>query len=483
MKTKNILSILSLIVISLLLLSCYEADQSDQVESTTATLKPRIVVLTDIAPGDIEPDDMESMIRLMVHADLFEIEALITSGGWNSSGRSYPISWKDSLETTVDAYEKDLPNLMKRSEQTDFLSLEKESEQQEIGYWPSADYLRSRSMLGSLNLGYKEIGEDNVSEGSDFIIELVDEDDDRPVWVTVWGGGNTLAQAIWQVKQERTEEELKTFLNKLRVYTITDQDVSYQERHTNYPFSSHYWMRSEFEKDLLFIWDESAWLSQNGIGASNWHEYAEHIQNHGNLGKIYPKNKYGVEGDTPSFLHVLPNGLNNPEVPNNVGWGGYFEWGIGKDDETYSFTNHSGEANEISKKYETYFYPATFNNFVARMDWAEDGIGNRNPVVIVNDNEGFDILNVAPKQGEEITLDASKSYDPDGDELSYNWWYLPEAGTYAGAIEINDADTPKATITIPADAAGESIHIICEVTDNGSPVLTGYRRVVITPKQ
>ena len=42
--------------------------------STTTSdfgLKPRIVVLTDIAPGDIEPDDMESMIRLMAHADLF----------------------------------------------------------------------------------------------------------------------------------------------------------------------------------------------------------------------------------------------------------------------------------------------------------------------------------------------------------------------------------------------------------------------------
>ena len=296
MKTKNILSTLSLIAISLLLLSCYQAEQTYQEENTTAPLKPRIVVLTDIAPGDIEPDDMESMIRLMAHADLFEIEALITSGGWNSSGRSYPISWKDSLKSTLDAYEKDLHNLMKRSEQTSFLSLEKENQQQRIGYWPSADYLRSRSMLGSLNLGYKEIGENNVSEGSDFIIELVDEDDDRPVWVTVWGGGNTLAQAIWQVKQERTEEEIKTFLNKLRVYTITDQDVSYQERHTNYPFSSHYWMRSEFADDLLFIWDESAWLSQNEIGANNWHEYAEHIQNHGNLGKIYPKNKYGVEG-------------------------------------------------------------------------------------------------------------------------------------------------------------------------------------------
>ena len=28
-------------------------------------LKPRLVVCTDIAPADVEPDDMESMVRLM----------------------------------------------------------------------------------------------------------------------------------------------------------------------------------------------------------------------------------------------------------------------------------------------------------------------------------------------------------------------------------------------------------------------------------
>jgi hypothetical protein len=86
-------------------------------------------------------------------------------------------------------------------------------------------------------------------------------------------------------------------------------------------------MRREFEKDLFFIWDECAWKFQNGTGRKNWEEYATHIQDHGNLGKVYPKYKYGVEGDTPSFLHILPNGLNDPEIPNQVSWGGYFEWG------------------------------------------------------------------------------------------------------------------------------------------------------------
>ena len=70
-------------------------------------------------------------------------------------------------------------------------------------------------------MGYKFIGKDNKNAGSDLIIKMADEKDERPIWVGVWGGANTLAQAIWQVQQERTPEQLKA-LQKVRVYTITD---------------------------------------------------------------------------------------------------------------------------------------------------------------------------------------------------------------------------------------------------------------------
>ena len=241
-------------------------------------LKPRIVVLTDIAPADWEPDDMESAVRLMAHADLFEVEALITSGGWNSSNLVYRVGWKDSLNTIINAYEKDLPGLMKRSGQVSFQSLKKESGKQKIGYWPSADYMRSRVMVGSLELGQRMIGDANRSVGSDHIIALADERDERPIWILAWGGANTFAQAVWQVEQDRTPEEVKAFLNKFRVYTITDQDVPLGNPDVSFDFCSHQRLRRDFPQDLKFIWDESAWQSQNGIGASNWKEYEEHIQ-------------------------------------------------------------------------------------------------------------------------------------------------------------------------------------------------------------
>lgn len=435
-------------------------------------LKPRMVVLTDVSTW--ETDDSESLVRLLVHADLFEIEALIYTTGWSLDKTRD--DFFELIHDAVNAYEKDVPNLMKRSNQQDFLM---DENRQETGYWPSPDYLREHTVFGSKNRGFKFIGEENDSPGSELIIELADEDDDRPLWVTIWGGGNTLAQAIWRVQQDRSMEQLKTFLQKLRVYTITDQD---RDQRTDFSISSHQWMRGEFEKDLFFIWDECAWKFQNGTGRKNWEEYATHIQDHGNLGKVYPKYKYGVEGDTPSFLHVLPNGLNDPEIPNQVSWGGYFEWGICEDDSTYAYTNFEGSANEICNYYETYFYPATFNNFAARMDWAKEGKGNRNPVLVLNGYKGYLPIHIEKKEGKHLTVDASGSFDPENDTLQFNWWILPEAGSYEKEIAIPNNTSDKIRIKLPSDSAGKNFHVICEVTDNGEPALTSYRRIIIHSK-
>lgn len=269
-----------------------------------------MVVLTDVST--YETDDSESLVRLLVHADLYEIEGLIFTTGWNLDKTRD--DFMDLIHDAIDAYEKDLPNLLKLSNQQDFLA---DESQQNIGYWPSPAYLRNITVFGSKNRGFKFIAQDNNSLGSELIIKLADEDDKRPLWTTVWGGGNTVAQAIGKVQQERSTAELKTFLRKIPTYAITDQD-RYQK--TAYSISSHQWMRRDFSDDPLFIWDESAWKFQNGTGKSNWDEYAENIQSKGNLGKVYPKYIYGVEGDPSAFLRLMPNGLNDPMVPSQGGW-------------------------------------------------------------------------------------------------------------------------------------------------------------------
>ena len=443
--------------------------------SIAAPLKPRLVVLTDISTW--EPDDHESLIRLLVHADMYEIEGLVYTTGWSISDAEEHKGFMDIIYGVIDAYENDLPNLLKRSDQSGH---DQDNVRQEIGYWPSPDYLRDRTVMGSTNRGMKFIGASNNSAGSNLIIDLADEKDDRPLWVTIWGGGNTLAQAIWQVQNTRSEEELETFLHKIRAYAITDQDRHYNGSE-GYEVSSHQWMRREFADDLLFIWDECAWKFQNGTGRKNWSQYETHIQNHGDLGAQYPKYKFGVEGDTPAFLHVMPNGLNNPDDPTQCSWGGYSEKGLGADSLTYAFTNHAGEANRICNQYENHFYPATFNNFAARMDWAENGAGNRNPVVLINENKGISILQKTPRPGTTVTLDASETFDPDNDDLTFHWWVQPEAGTYSKTITISNSDSSIATVNVPSDSEGKTFHVICEVTDDGTHNLSSYRRIIFEP--
>ncbi|MCF0190348.1 MAG: DUF1593 domain-containing protein [Marinilabiliaceae bacterium] len=458
-------------IISLLTLAL--AGCTGSVISTNQELKPRLVVLTDIGPASVEPDDNESAVRLMSYADRFEIEAICTSTGWNCD--PYPAEWADYLFKVIDAYEKDVPNLMKRSNQEGFLTYEEECGTQKMGYWPSAEYIRSRSMMGSQKAGIGVIGDGNDSPGSNFLIRLADEDDPRPIWVTAWGGANTLAQAIWRVKQERSAEELLKFVRKFRLYTITDQDMKWDMRN-NRAYSSHQWLRREFQDDLLFVWDESAWLNQNELGKSHWESYASLIQTQGELGKTYPNYLWGVEGDTPSFLNIMPNGLNDPEDPTQVGWGGYHSFGISPDSITSVWTNWQEPQKSISDGYEKRFYPDEFNDFAARMAWAQNGTGNTNPVVIVNGESGIKPIHIDAEPGEVITLDASESYDAENNSLSFRWWQQNPHGT---EVVINNPIHAIASFTAPEDIDSNPIHIICEVHDNGAFTLVSYRRVII----
>ena len=430
-------------------------------------LKPRLVVCTDIAPADVEPVDMESMVRLMAYADMFEIEALITSVGWNCD--PYPAEWAEYLQRVIEAYRKDVPKLMRRSGQQEFMPLEDENKQQYIGYWPSADYVKSRAVMGSIHGGIKVIGSDNDSPGSELLIRLADEDDTRPIYVAAWGGANTLAQAIWRVKQTRSAEELKKFVRKFRIYTITDQDMQYSMR-MNRSYSSHMWLRKEFADDLQFVWDEGTWQEQCELGKRHWQQHKDNIQGRGALGGEYPTYKWGVEGDTPSFLYVMPNGLNNPEDPHQCGWAGYHERGMCADSLTTAWTSWQEPVRSISVGYKQRFYPDELNDFMARMQWAAEGKGNLNPYVVIP-NDTINITMIS------LSLDASKSFDPDGDNLQFSWWQQPEIGKTK--VKIEQADQPIATLRIPADAKGDTIHIICEVHDDGPYHLPAYRRIII----
>jgi hypothetical protein len=118
------------------------------------------------------------------------------------------------------------------------------------------------------------------------------------------------------------------------------------------------------------------------------------------------------------------------------------------------------------------------NDFAARADWCVKSYAeaNHQPVVVLAHS-----ADIKAKPGSKVSLSAAGTSDPDGDSLTFSWWQYAEAGTYPGSVDISDSDSVNAMLTVPADAkSGQTIHVVCEVTDSGTPRLTRYARVVVT---
>ena len=53
--------------------------------------------------------------------------------------------------------------------------------------------------------GMQGVGDDFTSEGSEWIIKELQVNDDRPLWISVWGGANVLAQALYDIQKRFSE--------------------------------------------------------------------------------------------------------------------------------------------------------------------------------------------------------------------------------------------------------------------------------------
>jgi hypothetical protein len=446
----------------------------------------RVIILTDIGA---DPDDSQSMVRLLLYSNEIDIKGLIaTTSVWQKT-----VTRPELIKNIIQAYGKVQPNLIKH----------------EPGF-PDAETLLIIVKQGLPKYGMLGVGDGNDSEGSDWIIKVLEENDERPLWISVWGGVNTLAQALYKIEKTKSETEAKKLIAKLRVYTISDQD------------DSGIWIRNNFP-DLFYIvspgddYGSATWSAinsyVNGIDNSeisnSW--LAQNIQqSHGPLGAAYPDVAYGMEGDTPSWISLIPNGLNEPDHPNLGGWGGRYElykpdfaaikkgdsgvpiqpetrniWTNANDRYTPYVYNEYGRAVKLDTitfdDYKTALWrwrDDFQNDFAARMDWCTKPIeeANHPPVPALGHPEQITV-----KSGEGFGLDAHGTTDPDGDNLSCLWFNYPEAGTYKKLIKINSAENVRgAWVIAPEVEKKETAHFILKVTDKGNPQLSRYKRVIVT---
>ena len=448
----------------------------------------RLIVLTDI---EADPDDTQSLVRLLLYTDEIDLKGLIaTTSTWKRTSVA-----PDSIRAVIRAYAKVHGNLLQHDPR-----------------FPSPAALQSLVTQGRPEYGMGGVGEGKDSEGADLIIRELERDDDRPLWISVWGGSNTLAQALHQIRAAKPGAEVERLVAKLRVYMISDQD------------DSGPWIRRSFPRLFCIVtpggdyagatW--SAIMSEvpgidNATISNRW--LAEHIQQaHGPLGAVYPDVAYGMEGDTPAWLGLIPNGLGDPEHPEWGGWGGRYEfyrpevvvtvpptvvngvpteaetrpiWTNASDDYTpprkgeYGRAIVAGDRSYHDAKVTLWRWRDDFqNDFAARMDWTTKPVAaaNHPPIPALAHPQAITVHG-----GERFTLDAHGSTDPDGDSLSFLWFQYREAGSFPGVVPFDGAENLIAVrVVAPKVEKPETLHFILRVTDKGTPALSRYKRIVVT---
>jgi hypothetical protein len=462
-----------LILATLVLLGCTAAHAE----------KPRVIVLTDI---ENEPDDQQSLVRFLVYSNQWDVAGLIATTSTHLRDKVAP----ERIRALIRTYGRVQPNLLLH----------------EPGF-PSEARLLSVVRAGLPGFGLQMVGSGKDSSGSELIVAEADRKDHRPLWVLVWGGPNVLAQALWKLRETRTPAQLARFVSRLRVFTISDQD------------DSGPWLRTNFPK-LFYIaspgvhagggYHASTWA---GISGDRFHgrfsgpDFAivdnpwldANVRSKGPLGAEYPQTKFIMEGDSSSFLYLIGNGLGDPEHPDWGSWGGRYElyrprtrkwfalpetrafWSDAEDE----VSAPDGNWHTTNKATIWRWRQAYQNDFAARMDWTIRPYRSANhpPAVrlAVPDT-------IRARPGQTVTLSAQGTTDPDGDRLSYRWFYYGEAGSFTVSqgktgdpIDIADADAPIASFVVPAGRVMRlgTMHMIVAVTDDGTPALTRYRRIIV----
>ena len=428
----------------------------------------RVMVLTDIGN---EPDDAESMVRFLVYANAFDIEGLLATTSRHQRTTVRP----DLIRQRVAAYGEVLPNLRAHAD----------------GY-PSAETLDGLIRSGRAEYGMAGVGEGKETEASRRIIEAVDADDARPVWVLVWGGAVDLAQALWTVRATRSPDEVAAFVGKLRVYSISDQDDAgpWVRRY----FPDIFWIVSlhAHRHYMLATWGgisgDAMYRFDGPDPALVSNECLETHVRRGPLGALYPRWAFIMEGDTPSFLYLIPNGLGVSERPDFGSWGGRYgrvsTWDNIWTDVSDLVPGLDGAPRQTNKATIWRWREAYQNDFAARIGWtltADRTQANHAPDLVVNGRAGIAPLHLTARPGDTVSLDTTGSADPDGDALTLRWWQYPEAAATNRSPEgtFATADAATTRFTVPANTAGLRLHLILEGTDGRDMPLHAYRRVII----
>jgi len=510
---------------------CLSAN-STKAQSPNKETKPRIVIT-----ADPELDDNNSLIRFLLYSGDINIEGLIyASSGfhwkgdgkgtkWYVPGREYArfgldtcpcVNWRWGknerfIDDAVEAYAKVYPNLKVHDPN-----------------YPSPDLLKSKIRFGNIEFD-GDISKN--SPGSDLIKSLMLDDKPGQLFITAWGGQSTIARALKSIQEQyeyttQWEAIKKKISGKVVLLPSGDQDDTYAKYiKPNWPnidyrqfsggpnygygaqlrakpgdsiYLTSSWMKANVSDRgplgaLYRVWGDGKQMVKGDMidyfGLAGYTNEQLRAMGYVVWMPVQVKGSWLGEGDDFTFMDMLGNGLRAYEEVSYGGWGGRVP--IEKQPNVFSYPGDTSQQAMVSAlstmsdqsnmnvNVFPNFFPAAQLDFAGRLKWSvtpKYSDVNHAPVVKI---EGP--FNVLASPGETIKLNGNVS-DPDRDKVSIKWWQF-QVGTYPGKISISNSNTGQSKMLIPKDAvSGQTIHVILEATDNGSPVLTAYQRVIITVK-
>ena len=506
MKTKTLTSTFLIFLFSTIILSCL-----DPVDLKENKQKIKTIITTD---GEI--DDIDTFIRMLLYANEFEIEGLIYSSSmWHYKGDGKGTLFTSEMEMTkalygertdlrwpgtqwieelISAYSEVYPNLILHDQ----------------GY-PSPEKLKSKIRIGNIDF---EGEMSKITPGSEWIKEKLLEPDTNDLFLQAWGGTNTIARALKSIEEEyKNTDQWETVYQRVSkkaiIYTIMDQDATYKKYigifwpnirvfYNSFQFAgfAYSWQRTVPKKMQPFLEGEFMRKSIQNHGPLLNHYYSygdgkkqkgdeEHI--HGDLSKIkdaqwgsFDQYAFISEGDTPAFLHLVDVGLDNYNHPSFGGWGGRFVPSLNSPSR-FEDGELASDINTYSGKLDSFFPQTRWtdviqNDFAARAEWCIKSYeeSNHPPEIKIKQNS---ILQIKPGGQKRIELISS---DPDGDYINHKAWIYKEISSAQASINLSK-EAVELEISMEAKP-GETIHLIIEGTDSGSPPLTRYQRIIFRIK-
>jgi hypothetical protein len=485
---------------------------------------------------DPELDDANSLIRYLLYSTDFRTEGLIYSSSgfhWKGHGSGKKVSvpnreysrwglnlcpcesWRWApdehfIDLAVATYEQVYPNLRVHDRT-----------------YPTPAELKSKIRWGNVAFD-GDISRD--TPGSDLIKALLLDDEPGPIYLLAWGGQSTIARALKSIEEQyRAAPEWSAIHQRVSRKAILspsgDQDDTYATYiKPNWPdirtlpaggggvalgygaqatasaenavYYSAAWTRENISSlgplgALYRVWGDGKQMVRGDIfdyfGLSGY--TADQLKAKGYIvwTPPRPKGEFLGEGDTFTFLNLLDNGLAGYGEDTPGGWAGRGQTGtfqgagqfgaIKSYDDLLRLQERAAAAGRPPSP-DPNFTPAAQNDLAARLRWSVTpryAGANHEPRVTIRGTS-----RISARRGETIRLQGVVS-DPDDNAVTVRWWQWTDVGTYPGRVTLTSPGALATTVEVPSDArAGQTVHLILEVTDNGAPPLTRYQRVIIS---